>query len=97
MRNANDKSSVTKPAKMGGGVVGLSISTLYLLCFSFFILQWHFLSRAVVIDGDSRESIFYSKEGGPRPISVITTLLFYSSITASDALLVRGFKVHHIC
>ncbi|PPQ95162.1 hypothetical protein CVT25_013307 [Psilocybe cyanescens] len=55
-----------KPANVNRRVVLSAISALYLLCLSQFIEQWCSIDLDVVINGDTRETIYVSTvEGGP--------------------------------
>lgn len=72
-------------------IVLWAILALYLLCFMEFLAQWYFLVLAVVIEGDTRESIVSSILGtGPKWIGTLDDFLFYSSLIVSYGLLVGG-------
>ncbi|PPQ94507.1 hypothetical protein CVT25_014161 [Psilocybe cyanescens] len=53
-----------KPASLNRRIVISTISVLYLLCFFDCIVEWYYLDWVVVINGDTRESIFFGKCGG---------------------------------
>ncbi|PPQ95161.1 hypothetical protein CVT25_013306 [Psilocybe cyanescens] len=55
-----------KPASVNRRFVLSAISALHLLCLSQFIVQWYFIDLDIVINGDTRETIYVSTvEGGP--------------------------------
>lgn len=66
-----------------------SISALYFVCFTEFIIQWYTLDLEIVTNGSTRESIFISiVDGGSRWIRVFMDFLRYSCLMLSDGLLV---------
>ncbi|PPQ85447.1 hypothetical protein CVT25_006284 [Psilocybe cyanescens] len=80
---------------MNRRVVLSAISALYLLCLSEFIMQWHSIDLDVVVNGDTRETIFVSTmEGGPPWAWVFSVFLFYSSFVVSDGLLI--WRCYHV-
>ncbi|PPQ81330.1 LOW QUALITY PROTEIN: hypothetical protein CVT25_015086 [Psilocybe cyanescens] len=80
-----------KSANMNRRIILSAISILYLICFSNFITQWYILDLSVVINGDTRQSIFIATEFGPVWIFVLTVFLLYSLLIVSDGLLVPSF------
>ncbi|PPQ82850.1 hypothetical protein CVT25_009221 [Psilocybe cyanescens] len=87
---------VSKKAENTNRRIVLSvISVLYLICFSDFIFQWYFLDWFVVVNGDTRESIFFGTlGGGPAWMGVLNTFLFYSLLIVSDGLLI--WRCYHV-
>ncbi|PPQ85449.1 hypothetical protein CVT25_006286 [Psilocybe cyanescens] len=84
-----------KPASVNRRIVLSAISTLHLLCLSQFILEWYSIDMNVVVNGDTRETIFVSTmEGGPPWAWVFSVFLTYSSIVVSDGLLI--WRCYHI-
>ncbi|PPQ91515.1 hypothetical protein CVT25_008902 [Psilocybe cyanescens] len=80
---------------MNQRIILSAISALYLFCFSLLIVQWYLLSLSVVIDGDTREDMFYSiLGGGPQWISTLNQTLFYCPIILSDGLLI--WRCYHV-
>ncbi|PPQ84812.1 hypothetical protein CVT25_015158 [Psilocybe cyanescens] len=77
-----------KPANSKRHIVLSAISVLYLLCFLDFIVQWYYLDWVVVINGDTRESIFSGTVNGLQWISVLSTILASSLLIVSDSLLI---------
>lgn len=76
-------------ANLNRRVILSAISALYTLCLAVFIIQWYFLNLSIVVDGDTRASIFDSTlEGGPVWISVLYQSLAFAVFIVSDALLV---------
>ncbi|PPQ91124.1 hypothetical protein CVT25_013262 [Psilocybe cyanescens] len=76
-------------------IVLSAISVLYLLCFVQFVVQWYSIDLDVVINGDTRESIFFSTvEGGPKWLWVFANVPFYASFVASDGLLI--WRCYHV-
>lgn len=66
-----------------------TVSVLYLLCLLQFSFQWYLINWSVVINGDTRESIFFAAlQGGPQWMLVIDESLFYAPLIVSDGLLV---------
>ncbi|PPQ90323.1 hypothetical protein CVT25_007725 [Psilocybe cyanescens] len=59
-----------------------------------FIVQWYFLDLTVVVDGDTRESIFFGTLLVPQWISELSDLLFYSTLMVSDGLLI--WRCYHV-
>ncbi|PPQ80734.1 hypothetical protein CVT25_001854 [Psilocybe cyanescens] len=90
-----DRAAVSQKATNSNHYVVLpTISMLYLLSMSTFIIQWYTLDWAVVINGDTRLSMFLSTlAGGPAWTFVVTDVLFYSVIIVSDGLLVSYISV----
>ncbi|PPQ88319.1 hypothetical protein CVT25_012438 [Psilocybe cyanescens] len=80
---------------MSRRVVLSAISALHLLSLSQFIVQWYSIDLDVVINGDTRETIFISNvEGGPPWVWVFVDFLTYSSFVVSDGLLI--WRCYHI-
>ncbi|PPQ80969.1 hypothetical protein CVT25_014718 [Psilocybe cyanescens] len=78
-----------KPTSLNRRIVISTISVLYLLCFADFIVEWYYLDWVVVINGDTRESIFWGSVGeGPQWIFVLNDFLQISSFIVADGLLV---------
>ncbi|PPQ74317.1 hypothetical protein CVT25_000710, partial [Psilocybe cyanescens] len=78
-----------KPANTHRCGILYSISMLYLLCMIVFVIQWYYLDFAIVINGDTKESIFNATiEGGPVWIFVFFQFFFYSVFIVSDELLI---------
>lgn len=77
-----------KSANTNCCVVLMAISVLYLLSFIDFIVEWYFLDWVIVVNGDTRNSMFWSSLGGPTWIIVFDNVVFNSSFVVSDGLLV---------
>ncbi|PPQ74132.1 hypothetical protein CVT25_003590 [Psilocybe cyanescens] len=85
---------------MGGTVKYTSIqealiSVLYLLCFLYFITEWYYLDWVVVINGHTRESIFWVTVGnGLQWVFVLNDFLQNSLLIISDGLLI--WRCYHV-
>ncbi|PPQ94135.1 hypothetical protein CVT25_007891 [Psilocybe cyanescens] len=77
-----------KPENFNRRIIIPTISALYLLCFFNLIVQWYYLTWIIVVNGDSRESIFLGTVDGLQWIAVLTDLLENSLLIISDGLLV---------
>ncbi|PPQ81329.1 hypothetical protein CVT25_015085 [Psilocybe cyanescens] len=77
-----------KSANMNRRIILSAISVLYLLCFFNFIFQWYILDWSVVINGDTRKSVFIATVEGPHWAFVLTVFLVYSLFIVSDGLLI---------
>lgn len=63
-----------------------------------FVIQWYYLDFAVVINGDTKETIFNATiEGGPVWIFVLFQFFFYSVFVVSDGLLVGCIYLRAYC
>ncbi|PPQ90612.1 hypothetical protein CVT25_006682 [Psilocybe cyanescens] len=83
-----------KPENFNRRIVISTISVLYLLCFFDFIVQWYYLTWTIVINGDTRESIFLGTVDGPQWTSVLSAFLENSLLIVSDGLLI--WRCYHV-
>ncbi|PPQ93632.1 hypothetical protein CVT25_000818 [Psilocybe cyanescens] len=84
-----------KPANLNRLIVLSTISVLYLICFLYFIVQWYFLDWVVVVNGDTRESIFLSTVGdGLEWTWILNDFLQISMFIISDGLLI--WRCYHV-
>ncbi|PPQ94337.1 hypothetical protein CVT25_000296 [Psilocybe cyanescens] len=78
-----------KPMNLNRCIVLAAISALYFLYFLDFIMEWYDLDWVVVINGDTRESIFLATMGdGLQWTLALSIFLQNSLLIISDGLLV---------
>lgn len=78
-----------KPANTNRRMVLIAISVLYMLSFVYFIFEWYFVDWSLVVNGESRDSMFWSTLGAPIWCDGFESFLFDASLVVSDGLLVR--------
>ncbi|PPQ91334.1 hypothetical protein CVT25_003767 [Psilocybe cyanescens] len=83
-----------KPANLNRLIVLSAISVLYILCSLFFIVQWYYLDWVVVVNGDTRESIFWATEDGVEWTWILGIFLQNSMLIISDGLLI--WRCYHV-
>ncbi|PPQ94732.1 hypothetical protein CVT25_007697 [Psilocybe cyanescens] len=86
---------LTKKLVNSNRYVALSaISVLYLLCFLYFIVEWYYLDWAIVMNGDTRESIFLATEDGLPWAWILSGFAENSLFIVSDGLLI--WRCYHV-
>lgn len=62
-----------------------------MLCLGVFVIEWYYLDLAIIVDGNSRGSIFDSTlNGGPLWVFILHQILFFGVFIVSDGLLVSA-------
>lgn len=85
-------SASKKSAHPNRRVVLTVISVLYLLAFMNFIFDWYFLDWSLVVNGDTRDTMFRSTLGSPLWLDVLDDFLFNCSLVVSDGFLVGYYN-----
>ncbi|PPQ92897.1 hypothetical protein CVT25_010452 [Psilocybe cyanescens] len=84
-----------KPVNSNHCIVLSAISVLYCLCFLYFAVQWYYLDWVLVVNGDTRESIFLATVvDGLDWIWVLCGFLANSMFIISDGLLI--WRCYHV-
>lgn len=83
-----ERAVTKKPTSVNRRVVLIAISALYLLAIVNLILEWYFVNWSLVVNGDTRESIFWSSLRGPSWFGSLYSFLLDASLVVSDGLLV---------